>query len=338
MKAMGLRSAASVRHIRLLFRLATAACLLTACADIPVRPADEKAATVAAGFGRAFGRVIYLENGKEFDWSSSVFATDSLTLYVRAVPEGQLQMMQIEGDGSFYWPLQAGDYVIVGYLRMRRQVTNQQRTGRLWTTFTVPRPGQAVYIGDLRIDATNHGFRFEVFDRYAEALPRVQDRLRDGKIEAVNGLMRVDGQLGRYTRVIPICNKAWVLACDSNFQGVEPLQPEGTAQGFPLTASLMPVLEWKPSGKAGVTYDVAIFESLTIPRMRGARVGYAEGLTEPRYTPATALPPGRKFEWSVRLRDGDTVSSWSSTSHFAFLIVAWARGSGQGFGFTTPER
>ena len=335
---MGLRSAASVQNIRSLFLLATAACLLSACADIPVRPADEKAATAAAGFGRAFGRVIYFENGKEFDWSSSIFATDSLTLYVRPVPEGQLQMMQIEGDGSFYWPLRAGDYVIVGYLKMRRQVTNQQRTGRLWTTFTVPRPGQAVYIGDLRIDTTNQGSRFEVADRYAEALPRVHDRLKDARIEAVSGLMRIDGPIGRYTRVIPVCNKTWALACDGNFQGVEPLQPEGTAQGFPLATSLAPVLEWKPAGRAGVTYDVAIFESLTIPRMRGALMTYAEGLTAPRYTPATALPPGRKFEWSVRLRDGDTVSSWSSSSHFAFLIVAWSRGSGQGFGFTTPER
>jgi hypothetical protein len=36
------------------------------------------------------------------------------------------------------------------------------------------------------------------------------------------------------------------------------------------------------------------------------------------------------------LRDGDTVSSWSATSYFVFAIVAWASGSGQGFGFATP--
>jgi len=42
--------------------------------------------------------------------------------------------------------------------------------------------------------------------------------------------------------------------------------------------------------------------------------------------------------WSVRLRNGDTVSSWTTTSYFAFFIVGSARGSGQWYGFTTPDK
>jgi len=127
---------------------------------------------------------------------------------------------------------------------------------------------------------------------------------------------------------------------------VEPLKPAGTAQGFPVTENLTPPLEWKPSSRPGVAYDVAIFESLTfkygaagnVPRMRGALVAYAEGLREPRYSPLAPLQPAKKYEWTVRLRDGDTVSSWSATSYFVFAIVAAASGSGQGFGFATPGR
>ena len=48
----------------------------------------------------------------------------------------------------------------------------------------------------------------------------------------------------------------------------------------------------------------------------GALVAYAEGLREPRWSPPS-LQPGRLYQWTVRLRDGDTVSSWSTTEQHA---------------------
>jgi hypothetical protein len=73
-------------------------------------------------------------------------------------------------------------------------------------------------------------------------------------------------------------------------------------------------------------------------RLRGAVVDYAEGLRVPRYRPAAPLQPGRKYEWSVRLRDdADTVSGWSTASYVFFAVVAAAKGS-RGFGFETPNR
>lgn len=334
------------KRVPALLGLWVATLLLAACADMPTRPVDEKVATTAAGYGRAFGRVDYLENGKEIVWSSSALGFDLLTLFVQSVRTGEMQYMQIEGDGHFYWPLAAGEYVIVGYQYTRQRVTSSRLTGRLVTTFSVPQPGQAVYIGNLRVEADTRRYGFDVVDQYAETLKRVDARIAAEKFEAVKGLMRLEGQTGSHKRVTEICDKAWGLTCDRTYQGVEAVRPSGTELGFPVTQDLTPLLEWKPSGRPEVSYDVAIYESFTfrygatgvVPRMRGALVAYSEGLREPRYVPATPLLPGKRYEWTVRLRDGDTVSSWSATSYFVFVIVAGASGSGQGFGFTTPSK
>ena len=45
-----------------------------------------------------------------------------------------------------------------------------------------------------------------------------------------------------------------------------------------------------------------------------------------------------KYEWSVRVRDGDTVSTWSTTSQFTFLIVAAVFTHGDWFSLSTPAR
>jgi len=322
------------------------AALIAGCGNMPSRPADEQEATAQAGYGRAFGRIVFLEDGKEKEWGTSILAPEMLTLFVRALPGGEMQYMQIDGKGDFSWPLKPGGYVIVAYQVTHRMVTNQRYTARLWTAFSVPAAGQAVYIGDLRIEANKGAYRFGVIDQYAEALSAQGASFKQAKFEPVKGLMRPEAPFGTFNRVIGICNEAWRIKCDKQLQGVEPVLPDGTAQGFPVTENLAPVLEWKPSTRPGATYDVVIFESLSfafgavgsVSRMRGAQVAYGERLQEPRFTPAAPLEPGKKYEWTVRIRDGDTVSTWSSTSYFVFALVAAASGSGQGFGFTTPAK
>jgi len=114
-----------------------------------------------------------------------------------------------------------------------------------------------------------------------------------------------------------------------------------TGQGYPDVVDGRPQLAWKPSTAAGVTYDVAIYESLTLtvdlptaPRARGALVAYAEALPEPSFKPQQPLAPGKRYMWSVRLRNGDTVTSWSTTGYYAVI----AGGSGHWFGFATGEK
>jgi hypothetical protein len=308
----------------------------------PPSPAE---ATADAGYGRAFGRVRYVRAGSEVELGASLLATNRLTLYLRPFPSGQLQALAIDANGTFVWPLKAGEYTLIGYSYTNSEAMMQRMRGRLMTAFGVPKAGQAVYVGDLRIDDRSG---FTVLDRFGEALKQIEPRLSEEKLEAVKGLMRLEPRTGAYRRVVAVCNTVfWQLDCQGGFRGVEALRPTETANGFPITDSLTPELEWKPAGKSGVRYDVVIYETVSlapidpanIHRMRAAVVDYAEGLRESRYRPAAPLQPGQKYEWSVRLRDdADTVSSWSTTTYMFFAVVAALRESGRGFGFETPSR
>jgi hypothetical protein len=312
------------------------AAIVAACGEMPVKPASEESATIEAGYGRAFGRVVYVENGKVREWKWG----EELALFIRPLPGGPLQRMAIKGDGRFFWPLRAGDYVIAGY-----SVLGPPRAGRLWLGFSIPKPGQGVYIGDLRIETGRGRYHFGVEDRYEDALAKAQPQLAAAKLAAVTLPMTPEVQQETVKGVWSICAERSGVTCDKSLQGVEPVQPPGTAKSFVTVASLTPLLAWKPSSKGGFTYDIAVFESLSLAgdvpgalRIRGTRVAYAEGLREPRYQLSKPLAANTKYEWSVRLREGDNVSTWTTTSYFAFFVVGWAAGSGQWFGIETPAR
>jgi len=245
--------------------------------------------------------------------------------------------MQIEGDGRFIWPLQSGDYVIVAF------TVASQGAGRLWTTFSIPQAGQAVYIGDLRIvETTGSRYGFDIENRYEEALNKVKVQLVEGRFEPVVGLMEPEQEVGTYSRVRGICAKDWGVNCDKQVLGVEPVLPAGTLAGYPAVPDLTPLLEWKPSISQDITYDVAIYESLLIaapnaPRVRGALISYAQDLKEPRFKLSEPLKAGKQYEWSVRLRAGDTVSTWSVTNYFVFFVIGSVSSRGQWFGLSTPS-
>src|SRR4051812_28059778 len=304
-------------------------------------PVEDSVATAAAGYGRAFGRVEYVEGGKVVAMSAGFLESTSLKLFVRSLRTAKIQYMDIAGDGSFVWPLETGEYVIVGFQFLRLKGSRSSRSGRMMATFSVPQAGQAAYVGDLRIDRA-----YRVIDDYDQALARVAAKLADGNFQPVKSMLRFERPPGRYSAVVPVCNERWELPCGEEYKGVEPVEPRAVlltgALRFPTTKSLAPLLEWKPASRAGVTYDVVIHESLSlqygmagVDGLQGAVVAYAEGLAEPRFTPAP-LEPGRRYQWSVRLREGDLVSSWSSVTYNLFILVAGASGSGQAFGFETP--
>ena len=311
---------------------------LLGCAQPPVQ---ESVATAEAGYGRAFGQLRYVEDGKQVTWGSLFPSTDSLTLFVRSAT-GQVQYMDMPAHGEFFWPLQRGDYTILGFELARRGGATFTRSGRLMARFSVPQ-GQAVYIGELRMEARGGASRTEVLDGYEAALPLVEQRIAAARLTPAKALMQLEAPPGRYSRVTSICAAAWAIGCDSDYQGVRPLQPAGTERSPVRVKGLTPLLEWKPSGTPGTSYDVAIYESLdfqyglhgSVRGLRGALVAYAEGLREPRYA-APALQAGKRYQWSVRLRDGDTVSTWSTTSYSLFILIAGRKSSGQFFAFETP--
>jgi hypothetical protein len=304
--------------------------VLASCASPPAGSAGSSESVAAADVGRAFGRVLLVEYGRDVRFN----LLSSLALFVRSVRTGEIQRIEITNtDGRFSWALPPGEYVIVAYLRLNR-------TGRIWTTFTVPEPKDAAYIGDLRIEIARTGYRFSIRDVYADALMDVETTLEKEGRKPVPSLMRLEVLPGSYRRVTSVCAAEWGLECDRANSGVRPVSPLHGVLSHPVTDSLTPKLAWSPVNREGVTYDVAIYESLFAPglaRARGALVAYAERLNEPSFTPGSPLAAGKRYEWSVRLRQGDAVSTWSTTGYFVFFVVGWVAGSGNWFGFATPD-
>jgi hypothetical protein len=315
-----------------------AACLLmapAAFANEPLRPARDAAAAAEAGAGRVFGRVLVVEGGKERPVSAW---TEVLRLRIRSLATGQTQVLRIEGGDGFVWPLKPGEYVI-------QSVLFRQSIFRLWAGFTVPESGRAAYIGDLRAIVDGQRIRIAFADTYEETLKGVEARLAEAKAEPIEARMRPERDPGSYARVTWICGPEWQLKCDRNYQGVQAVLPEGAYEGFPRQATRTPLFEWKPSQAEGVAYDLAIYDAFlpesVLEGRRHERAGlvhYAEGLAEPRLQLDAPLAPGRKYMWSVRLRKGDVVSNWTTTSYFTFFLVGSASGSGQWYGFETPEQ
>jgi hypothetical protein len=322
------------------------AVLLAACAA--KAPVSEEEGTAAAGFGRVFGRVNYTYNGEPTQLGLAFMGSHNVALFLREAGSGELHYMKVDGDGSFSWPLKPGNYLLLGFTAGRQAGSyNESITRRLMAPVAVPEAGAAVYIGDLRVESDKGRYRTEWRDQYDETLKRASENLAAGKFRPVKALLRPEPPPGKFTAMRPICAPHWGVTCSDNNQGLQPVQPDDSGQSFPVTESLTPLLEWKPATRPGVTYDVAIYESVSfeygagtgkVSRMLGSQAAYAEALTETRYRPATPLAPGKKYEWSVRLREGDTVSSWSSTSYSLNLIIAGRRASGQYFSFETPAK
>ncbi|HYD55341.1 MAG TPA: hypothetical protein VEB41_00385 [Burkholderiales bacterium] len=319
--------------------------LLAGCAEMPQSPPSETEASAAAGYGRAFGSARYGVGDPGL--ASKAWTLERFVLFVRSVADGSMQYMDIPPAGDFAWPLRAGEYDIIAYQAVRNMGWKTGRvsfTNSVMARFSVPAAGQAVYIGELRIETHGGATRQVVGDDFEAAAARMRPRLAG--FEPAKGLLRPEPEPGSMRRLISICAPTWGLSCDRTFQGVVPLSPKGVGEDFPLVADLRPVLEWKPSSRGDVTYDVAIYESLSFlygatgnaSRLRGSLVAYAEGLAAPRFQPAEDLPAGKKLEWTVRVRDGDTVSTWSTTSYSVYLVVAGKRGSGLNFGFQTPRK
>jgi hypothetical protein len=292
------------------------------------------AATSVATTGQVFGRLRLYQKGKEVEFSHF---TNRLQLFVRSQQSGEIQRKDFTGKGgNFQWTLPSGDYVIVGYFF-------QNQTGRLWLTFSVPDTGEAAYIGDLHIFVLDGRYGWQILDASPDA---AKDSRGGSAIEGEKttvALMKAEERLGRYRRMTSVCAVAeWGIECDRTNQGVKPLSPAQTTSGFPIVDSLTPRLAWSPVDREGVTYDLAVYESIGAPilglkHIRGTLLLYVEALPQPFYQFDTPLARGKRFEWSVRLRREDVVSTWSTTGYFVFFIIGAASGSGNWFEFSTPD-
>jgi hypothetical protein len=113
-----------------------------------------------------------------------------------------------------------------------------------------------------------------------------------------------------------------VLISCARFTVVKPIYPEiGQNNVFPSTVDgLQPTFRWEPS-PAAETYDFIIYKAINfdkgiwiwkgIRRAVGREIYYREGLKESEHKIEEPLAPNTEYYWSVRIRKGQEVSSWS---------------------------
>ena len=152
--------------------------------------------------------------------------------------------------------------------------------------------------------------------------------------------------VGTVAGVVDICATRWWLQCSKNLRGVAAVEPPVAIDlAGPQVArvnTLQPRFSWQ--GSVGASYDFAVWRAIEYQvglftkkeYVPGPLVHYAEGLDRAELTDIPPLQPRSRYYWSVRLRQGDTVSTWSTAGHFTFLILAMSSSSGRLFEFETP--
>lgn len=312
--------------------------LLSGCATPPTM---KNVAEMAADANVVFGSVTVYEDGEQEKWG--VKFTGSNYFYLTILPPDTNEAIthRLAKDGVFYWTLPPGEYLLLGYYWQDLQA---QRTGHIGAKFSVPETGPDAYLGTIEFRG-NVVFLVPQFqDRFDEIAKLYDTKFPGRRGTAVKRLFEPPQPVGHFSSHRGICHEDWSIECDKRFHGVTPTSPEVSQSGFPLLDSLRPKFRWKPSARHDVSYDLILYEAAAyvvggqmVPSyMRGHVVAYAEGLKEPHWQPETPLEPDTRYIWSVRLRDGETVSGWSTQSHSTFLIVYMSSGYGQWFQFRTP--
>lgn len=253
---------------------------------------------------------------------------------------------RLTGDGSFYWNLGPGRYYVAEWeWQMKGQLTNTL-SGRIGGYFEVPAQDRAAYVGDIVIAFSGRRFVVGVQNHFPEAAAAYKTRF-PGSEPPGKALMRIArAPDGAGSSVSSICAKKWGLDCTRNRVGVEAVSPAQHEDDFPKVNSLTPTLTWRALTDPAVHYDVVIYDAIPYgkwPRTRylqGELVDSAFDLTTASYTPSKPLKAGRKYFWTVRLRKGSEVSTWTTMGYHKvgfFILAIVSEGiSGSPFRLETP--
>jgi len=310
---------------------------IAGCASAPTMPRVEE---IGADTPVAFGSAEVIIDDKRQKWGMGW--TGESHFFLLILPEGVSKAISydLSNEGDFYWPLAPGRYELLGY---HWQKGTEQRRGEIRAEFAVPDTGEDVYVGSLKFLGTEYVLGTVLVDDYEESKARFRDRFPARQDNSIRGLMAHQEPPGLTGAILPPCHESWQVECSDRYSGVSPEAPEVSNTGFTHVDSLTPKFSWKGSTRSDVTYDLIIYEAATYATSAvvdsyapGRLARYVEGLAATTWSPAESLKPGTKYYWSVRLRDGDTVSRWSTFSHFTFMIFASSSGFGQWFQFETP--
>jgi len=315
-----------------------AAVLATGCESGPV---IEDVEQPAAGQSIVFGHVDVVIDGKVQEWGYGWTGVTSCCLMILPPESSQAITYKLDEDGIFYWNLGPGDYQLLGF---RYQKGTASQVGVVGGSFTVPDASEAVYIGNIRINMMKGRYVTIVEDKADELIAAYKAEFPGRKGDVRVALLELPDKIGNFSGIVHECSDIWGVDCSGNFRGITPLTPVVEANQFVETDSLVPVFSWKAAGARGISYDLIVYEVATysIPggignqKIKGRMIIYEEDIVETTYKLETPLKEDTKYYWSVRLRDGDVVSRWSTYSHFGFYVFYMTSGYGQWFGFSTP--
>ncbi len=282
---------------------------------------------------------VWTDEGKE-KWG--VGWTGESYFHLMILPEDSNEAFnyRVDKDGQFYWALEPGAYRMLGYVW---QDANEKRSGDIEATFVVPDEGGDQYLGALEFRGNELMLKPAIIDRFDSARVSYDQRFPTRAGQSIKSLMVFEPPIGNFASISGQCNECWLIDCSKRYSGVTPLSPDVASQGFPDIDTLSPEFSWTASPKEGVTYDLVVYEaavyrldSITQSYVKGRRVSYVEDIAGTSYRLAEPLKPDTKYYWSVRFREGDHVSRWSTHSHFTFALVYVSSGYGQWFQFETP--
>jgi len=317
------------------------ALLLTWGCSVP--PTIKDAEQIPDDASIAFGSVEVYEDGELQEWGTRFFGYDHFYLIILPPDTSEAITYKLAKDGVFFWALPPGEYILLGYAWHDDVM---QRTGRIATKFSVPESGADTYIGSIEIQANVAMLvpRFE--DRFERVMQSYTAKYPARNKVPVKQVMEPPTPVGNVLAFRGQCHDDWQIDCDKRFSGVTPVSPDvPSSTGFPTLDSLLPEFRWKGCSRQDIGYDFILYEAAsyavagaTTPSYtKGHVVAYAEDLKESRWQPTEPLKPDTRYFWSVRLREGNTVSWWSVQSHSTFLLVYMSWGSGQWFQFKTAS-
>ncbi len=193
------------------------------------------------------------------------------------------------------------------------------------------------------MQASGADLKIGVADRQSEAIIRLQQAYPEHPATIVSDIIHSEPPIGNFARIRGVCATEWGVDCEGQHYGVRPNTPVVEAGLYRAVDTLTPTFEWSPSNRSDVRYDLVVRKAISCEGLvlfkeglPGELVVYEEDLSQPFQQLDKPLEADTNYIWSVRLREGDRVSNWSSTGHFAFFIVGASWGAGEWFRFSTP--
>ena len=316
---------------------ALAALFLWGCTAAPTM---KDAESVAPDSRIVFGSVEVWSGDEQETWGTKFLGSNYFYLMILPPDLNEAITYRLDKGGVFFWTLEPGEYTLLGY---HWADDGLQRTGGIGSVFEVPEAGGDVYLGTIVFRALGPYLLPLFEDRFAAVAARYDAKFPARRGTTVKQLLEAPESVGSFADVRDECDEEWRIDCGKRYKGVTPIAPKVSQSGFPTAGSLTPEFRWKPCAKEDVSYDFILYEAAAYnfsdmaPKlyMKGRVAAYEEGLTEARWQPDTPLRPDTRYFWSVRMREGDTVSQWSTQSHSTFLLVYSSWGSGQWFQFKT---